>query len=165
MWTAGELTNFSRYLQSTPRHLWGQSAPLGAYDSARGARDHVGNRRLEQRDFSRGGAFDATLDEPESGKGDAVALLKHLASRLSPQEWSELQGVLCAGDDGETAEDGTPEYKENKLPKNGLEVAEDAALAVGAGRIRNAHGLAITTDVKAVRQHALDVASRIKTYA
>jgi hypothetical protein len=158
MWTETELSNFSHHLRTTPRHLWGRLPVVGAFDSRGGARDHGADRRLERRDFARGGAFDAAGDEPESGKD--LALLRLLAQRLSPKDWAELQGVLCGG---EAAEDGladVPEYK-NGLPKNAAAIAAEDALIATLGGVRDAGGRPIATSARAVRQHALDVASRV----
>src|SRR5471030_2251190 len=132
------LSNWDRYLRTTPKSQLGRLPVAGAYDARSGG--HGFSRRVYVDDFERGGrldyrggAFDAAGDEPESGKD--LALLRLLAQRLSPKDWAELQGVLCSE---ETAEDGLsdqPGYKKNGLPLTALEIAgEDMALATGVGR-------------------------------
>jgi hypothetical protein len=158
MWTARELSNFSRYLETTPRHLWGKPPVLGAFDSARGARDHTTHRRLERRDFGVGGAFDAA---PPT-QGDPIAFLKFIASKLSAEDWAALQERLCAGEEDEGAEDDQPEFKKNRLPKTALEIAgEDMALATGVGRIKGAGGTPVLTSTRAVVRELGDLAGRI----
>jgi hypothetical protein len=160
MWTETELSNFANYIATTPRHQWGRPPVLGAFDSRGGARDHGADRRLERRDFARGGAFDAA----PATQGDPVALLRHLAQRLSAEDWATLQTKLCAGEDdedGETAEDGTPEYKENKLPKTGVEIAAEDALVATLGRVRNAGGAPVLTSARATTKELAALVGRI----
>jgi hypothetical protein len=159
MWSAHALRNFERYLAVTPKRLWGRPPARGAYDARGGAADH-GYGRLLSSDFERGGAYDAA----PPAQGDPIAFLKFIASKLSAEDWSELRERLCAGeeDEGDEAgEDGTPEYV-NGLPKNGLEVAQDAALAaVGAGRIMDLNGRPVVTNSKTVVRELGDLIGRI----
>jgi hypothetical protein len=117
LWSALELKNFERYLAHTPKHLLGKAPPLGAYDARGGAREH-GFGRLTRSHFSRGGAFDSAGESAPS-EDRAVRLLRHLAQKLSPEGWAQMQRVLCAEEEEAPVEDELPEYVEG-LPLNAL---------------------------------------------
>jgi hypothetical protein len=162
LWTAYELENFKRYVNTTPKHMLGKAPPLGAYDSARGgARDH-GFGRLTRSHFSRGGAFDSAGESAPS-EDRAVRLLRHLAQKLSPEGWAQMQRVLCAEEEEAPVEDELPEYIDG-LPLNALGEkigAKDSAL--GSARIKAFDGKPIggMTDRRALRRQLDELASRI----
>jgi hypothetical protein len=163
MWSAHALRNFENYVKTTPKHLWGtvpSEHPPGGYDGARGSRDHIASRRLEQRDFSAGGRLDfrGAMDA-EGGENKAVEFIAHLARSMDADSWAEL-GVLLRGEAGEEADDELPSYT-NGLPKNAAAIAAEDALIATLGGVRDAGGRPIATSARAVRQHALDVASRV----
>jgi hypothetical protein len=102
MFTDYQLSNFSRYLRETPKHMLGiDPGPVfGAYDSAFGARAHGFRRGINMRQFARGGAFDAggNLDpeNPNMSKSGncLVALEKYLSQKLSTEEMQKISPMI-----------------------------------------------------------------------
>jgi hypothetical protein len=104
MWTAHALKSFSAYVQNTPKHLLGKLPVRGAYDARSSARGHGHSGRLHAFDFEPGGE----LSLSGASGGDVHKSLCFLASKLSAEDWAELQSVLTGG--GE-AEDEPPAFK------------------------------------------------------
>jgi hypothetical protein len=160
------LSNWDRYLQVTPKAPLGRLPVAGAYDAKTG--DHGFSRRVYVSDFERGGRLDyrgRAFDAAPTLQNGPIEFLRFIASKLSPEDWSELQTRLCSGEDGEEdegAEDDQPEFKKNRLPKTALEIAgEDMALATGVGRIKGAGGTPVLTSARATTKELAALAGRI----
>jgi hypothetical protein len=105
MFTNYQLSNFSRYLNETPKHMLGidPGPVLGAYDAGGavgGARAHGFRRGINMRQFARGGAFDAAAngenENPNMSKYGAslVRLEKYLRNILSEEEMGEVSPLV-----------------------------------------------------------------------
>jgi hypothetical protein len=134
MFTDYQLSNFSRYLKETPKHMLGidPGPVLGAYDAigpAGGARAHGFRRGINMRQFAWGGAFDAENGENEnnnmSKSGQTwVALEKYLSQILSTEQMAEVGSMiedLChhAKSEAMNGEDDDPDAEAMDKPRRG----------------------------------------------
>ncbi|MGD0186726.1 MAG: hypothetical protein ABSC25_15935 [Roseiarcus sp.] len=98
-----QLSNFKRYVETTPSHLLGKAPPfnpIGAYDSKYGARDHGFGRTVRASDFARGGAFDVSganslgVVDPETEDTLRSKVMSFLKDKLSSPDFDRCNSLL-----------------------------------------------------------------------